>query len=88
MKLSKSTTILLNVVLVLLIVFLFKSLIAIPKSVYANPGYSYKLHDLAAGENPEIIINQYAKQGWRLHSVLQGPIVPGQHLPLCFIFER
>ena len=43
MKLSKSTTILLNAVLFLLIVILLKSLITIPKDLYAQDSYKYKV---------------------------------------------
>jgi hypothetical protein len=43
MKLSKSTTILLNAVLMLLIVILLKSLITIPKDLYAQNNFKYKI---------------------------------------------
>lgn len=43
MKFSKSTTILLNAVFILLIVILLKSLITIPKDLYAQGNYKYKV---------------------------------------------
>ncbi len=43
MKLNKSTTILLNAVLILLVFILMKSLIAIPKDLYAEGSHKYKV---------------------------------------------
>ena len=43
MKLSKSTTILLNAVLILVIVFLLKSITAVPKNLYAQSNTKYKI---------------------------------------------
>ena len=43
MKLGKSTTILLNAVLILLVAILLKSLITIPKNLYAQSNITYKI---------------------------------------------
>ncbi len=43
MKLGKPTTILLNALLILLIIILLESLIAVPKDLYAQDNYKYKV---------------------------------------------
>lgn len=43
MKFDKSTKILIHLILVLLAVFLLKSLIAVPKNLYARNNYQYKI---------------------------------------------
>ncbi len=109
MKLDKSTKIFINLVLILVIGFLVKSLIIMPKDVYAKPGVEYKITnfdfetkklymELGAekfakmGKEKtedkfkiylaETVLNQYAKKGWRLHSVL------GDALGSKIIFEN
>jgi hypothetical protein len=69
MKFNKSTTILLDVVLFLLIVLLVKSIITMPKSVYASSRFTYKIVDVfGSNSEAEVRINRYANEGWRLHS--------------------
>ncbi|MDH5466596.1 MAG: hypothetical protein OEY25_04185 [Candidatus Aminicenantes bacterium] len=43
MKFDKSTKILINLILVLLVVFLLKSITAVPKKLYAQGHYQYKI---------------------------------------------
>jgi len=43
MKFDKSTKILINLVLILVIAFLLKSTIAVPKNLYAQANYEYKI---------------------------------------------
>lgn len=43
MKFDKSTKILINLVLILVIAFLLKSIIAVPKNLYARNGIEYKV---------------------------------------------
>jgi hypothetical protein len=86
MKLSRSTTILLNVALILAIGFLVKSLISFPKSLYAqmsNAEYSVESLNLRPGESADTgsissLLNAKAKEGWKYHSVVGGN----------YIFER
>ncbi len=84
MKLSKSTTILLNVALVLLIAFLVKSLIAIPQNVSAaqNREYSVVAYP-STGQNVEQMLNEKARQGWNFVFAFQ---FGSAHYSL--IFER
>jgi len=84
MKLSKSTTMLLNVVLVLVIAFLIKSVMASPEHAYAqSSSYSYKLASVGPTQEeilqtgrptPNITqveekLNAFARDGWKLHSI-------------------
>jgi len=84
MKLTKSTTILLNVVLVLIIALLVKFVIVSPKNVYAQgSSFSYKFayvgptqeeiqqtgRPTASPEQLEQKINAIAQEGWKLHSI-------------------
>ncbi|MFQ6070018.1 MAG: hypothetical protein ACE5LC_05765 [Candidatus Aminicenantales bacterium] len=75
MNLNKSTRILINVALVLLIALLLKSLISVPRSAVARSGSQYKVVDIADfGEtNAKTLtqyINQLSEHGWRLHSLV------------------
>jgi len=72
MKLKKSTTILFNIVLILVVVLLVKSLIAVPKNVYAKSAIEYKVHRLESrgGNSLYNTLSTYAKEGWTLHSVV------------------
>lgn len=76
MKLAKSTTILLNVVLALLVLILMKSVMTFPKSVYAGSGSTYKICYLGLSSSSiqdiERVLNSYAQDGWRLHSMRDG----------------
>ena len=85
MKFDKFTKVLINLVLILLIALLLKSLIIAPKDVYAKSNLEYKLvswtgrsDDEKEGREHEALINQFAKQGWRLFES------SGAH----YIFER
>lgn len=84
MKFAKSTTILLNVILVLAIAILVKSAITFPKSAYAQgSAFSYKLANVGPTQEeiqrtgrptPSLIqveqkVNAFAEEGWRLHSL-------------------
>jgi hypothetical protein len=65
MKLSKSTTILINVALVLLIAILVKSLIAVPRNASAAPNKDYSVVAYpSTGQNVEQMLNEKAKEGW------------------------
>ena len=79
MKVNKPTTILLNVILILLVALLIKTLIAFPKSAYGQKGPSeymiqYKSGYGIPGEEREEakaaqdFMNMMAKKGWRYHS--------------------
>jgi len=71
MNLHRSTTILLNVALILVIVLLLKSLIVAPRDVHAQniPEYSGvdNLNFMGALEFAKGC-NKLAKEGWKLHS--------------------
>ena len=43
MKVDKSTKFLINLILVLLVVFLLKSITTVPKNLYAQGNYQYKI---------------------------------------------
>ncbi len=71
MKLDKFTRICINIVLILVIVLLLKLLITVPKDVYAARATEY----MAEGEIGKMdtdeftdMCNEYAKEGWKLHS--------------------
>ncbi|MBP7705813.1 MAG: hypothetical protein KA243_01055 [Candidatus Aminicenantes bacterium] len=71
MKLSKSTTILANVVLILAIAILMKFLVAIPKNVEAAAPGAYAVVEMMplAGVTPDVFeqkLDEMARQGWRL----------------------
>lgn len=84
MKLSKSTTILINVALVLLIAILVKSLVAIPQNVGAaqNKEYSVVAYP-STGQNVEQMLNEKAQQGWNFVFAFQFG-----RAPYSLIFER
>lgn len=72
MKLNKSTTVLLNVVLILLVAIMLKNLLSFPKTLFAGGSPQYKVvKDLS--NNPETrlekTLNNMAKEGWRFHSL-------------------
>ena len=84
MRLSRSTTILLNLVLILVIVLLAKAAITSPDKAYAQGSlYSYKVISIkptpeemmqTGRPTPEISqveekINAQAQDGWKLHSI-------------------
>lgn len=84
MKLSKSTTILINVALILLIVILFKSLIAAPQNVGAAASKEFTLENVSQGESLPQTLNRMAKQGWSFAFAFKHP----QYDSYSVIFER
>jgi len=70
-KTSKSTTILLDLVLLLVMILLVKSLIAMPRNLYAKAPVEYKVVDLKPVNNlPDLqkLLDDMSNQGWKLHS--------------------
>jgi hypothetical protein len=73
MKSSKTTTILINVALVLLAAILIKFLIAAPYSANAAPNRSYFIQSIGAKNferDAYIELNNAANKGWRLISAV------------------
>ncbi len=84
MKLSRSTTILVNVALVLVIAILVKSLIAVPINVNAAGNKDYSVVGYpSTGQNVEQMLNEKAKEGWDF--VFAYQFGPGRY---SLIFER
>jgi len=73
MKLNKSTTVLLNVVLILLVAILFKNLLSFPKSLHAQDSVRYQVFFYHSVVNPLTLLNDMAKQGWHYHSWIGEP---------------
>ena len=66
MKPSRSTRILINVALVLLIAILVKALITVPTSAGAAQSREYKVIPYpSTGQNVEQMLNDNARDGWR-----------------------
>jgi flagellar basal body-associated protein FliL len=83
MKLHKSTTILINVALVLLIIILAKSFIGFPKNANAaSPGEYKVVHTNLV--QVETMLNNLTKEGW--HFFTWGLWTPGPNVSL--VFER
>ena len=83
MKLHKSTTVLINVVLVLIMVILAKSFIGFPKNANAaSPGEYKVVHTNLV--QVETMLNNTAKEGWKF--VNWGLWTPGPNVTL--VFER
>jgi Domain of unknown function (DUF4177) len=84
MKFNKSTTVLLNVVLILLVVILVKTLLSAPKPLYGGAAVQYKTVVCVPSEDQVDVLNEMAKQGWRYHSQIA---YGGNHS--CFlVFEK
>ena len=83
MKINKSTTILINVVLVLIIVFLAKSFIGFPKNANAASPVEYKVVHTNLVQ-VETMLTNLTKEGWRF--VTWGLWTPGPNVSL--VFER
>jgi hypothetical protein len=84
MKLSKTTTFLINVALVLVIAILVKSLIAVPNSVNAATNKEYSVVGYpSTGQNVEQMLNEKALEGWSF--VFAYQFGPGRY---TLIFER
>ena len=83
MKLHKSTTVLINVVLVLIMVILAKSIIGFPKNANAAPPVEYKVVHTNLVQ-AETMFNNLTKEGW--HFITWGLWTPGPNVSL--VFER
>jgi hypothetical protein len=83
MKLHKSTTVLINVALVLLILILAKSFIGFPKNANAASPVEYKVVHTNLVQ-AETMLNNLTKEGW--HFVNWGLWTPGPNVSL--VFER
>ena len=87
---QKSTRLLLNLVLILLVLILMKSLLSLPRHLYAAQDAEYKVVKYSKNEfvwNEEGLsrfLNVNTKQGWRYHSMHWGE-ASGQ---IFGIFER
>ena len=75
MKLNKSTIILFNLILILMIALLLKSLITIPIELYAKGKVEYKITDTPTGVyvedkrvNLQKSLNKMAEDGWEFVS--------------------
>jgi hypothetical protein len=90
MTYQKSTRLLVNLALILLVLILLKSLLSFPRSLYAAQDVEYKVVKYNKTEyvwNEEGLsrfLNANAKQGWRYHSMHWGE-ASGQ---IFGIFER
>ena len=74
MKFDKSTKILLNLVLILVIALLVKSLIVVPNDAYARENVEYKvLRAPRTHAELQPLINAHVKSGWKLHSFAPSP---------------
>jgi hypothetical protein len=84
MKLSRSTTVLINVALILLVALLAKSLVAVPKSAAAAQSREYKVVGYpSTGQNVEQMLNAHAQEGWRFVFAFEFG-----RAPYSLIFER
>ncbi len=84
MKLSRSTTILVNIALVLVVALLVKALIAVPSTAGAAQAREYKVVAYpSTGQNVEQMLNEYAGDGWRFVFAFEFG-----RAPYSLIFER
>ncbi len=84
MKLSKSTTVLINLALILLVALLAKSLVAVPKNAGAAQSHAYKVVPYpSTGQNVEQMLNAQAQEGWRFVFAFEFG-----RAPYSLIFER
>jgi len=84
MKLSRSTTVLINVVLILLTAFLVRGLVAVPGSAGAAQSREYKVVAYpSTGQNVEQMLNAHAQEGWRFVFAFEFG-----RAPYSLIFER
>jgi len=84
MKLSKTTTLLINVALVLLVAILVKTLIAAPGSARAAQSREYKVVPYpSTGQNVEQMLNDNARDGYRFVFAFEFG-----RAPYSLIFER
>ena len=84
MKLSKSTTILINIVLIMLVAFLVKAVLTAPGQAGAAQGREYKVVPYpSTGQNVEQMLNDQAREGWRFVFAFEFG-----RAPYSLIFER
>jgi hypothetical protein len=84
MKLSKTTTALINIALILLVAFLAKALITAPGSAGAAQSREYKVVPYpSTGQNVEQMLNANAHDGWRFVFAFEFG-----RAPYSLIFER
>jgi hypothetical protein len=84
MKPSRTTTVLINAALILLIAILAKSLVAVPGSAGAAQGREYKVVPYpSTGQNVEQMLNAQAQEGWRFVFAFEFG-----RAPYALIFER
>jgi ABC-type uncharacterized transport system permease subunit len=84
MKLSRSTTILFNIVLFLLAALLVKGLVTAPASAGAAQTREYKVVPYpSTGQNVEQMLNANAQEGWRFVFAFEFG-----RAPYSLIFER
>ncbi len=70
MKPGRSTTILLNLVLILVSALLLRSLISVPSNASASQKWPY---EIVSDVQLESSIDEYWKQGWKLNSFSWDP---------------
>lgn len=84
MKLSRSTTVLVNIALILLVALLAKSLLTAPASAGAAGAREYRVVAYpSTGQNVEQMLNAYANDGWRFVFAFEFG-----RAPYSLIFER
>jgi len=84
MKLSRSTTILVNIVLVLLVALLVKGLVTAPASAGVAQSREYRVMPYpSTGQNVEQMLNAQAQEGWRFVFAFKFGLGP-----YSLIFER
>jgi hypothetical protein len=83
MKLSKSTTILINLVLIVMIAILVKAFVGFPKSANAASPTQYKVVHTNLVQ-VEATLDTVSKEGWKF--VTWGLWTPGPNVTL--LFER
>lgn len=84
MKLSRSTTILINVALILLVALLGKALLSAPAGAGAAQSREYKVVAYpSTGQNVEQMLNEHARDGWRFVFAFEFG-----RAPYSLIFER
>lgn len=84
MKPSRSTTVLINVILILLVALLVRMLVTAPARAGAAQAREYKvLAYPSTGQNVEQMLNAQAQEGWRFVFAFEFG-----RLPYSLIFER
>ena len=84
MKPSRSTTVLINVILILLVALLVRMLVTAPASAGAAQAREYKVVAYpSTGQNVEQMLNAQAQEGWRFVFAFEFG-----RMPYSLIFER